>query len=96
MVVWGSRSRVQQLMTVNMNCKNCQRNTVHGLRRAQKKFTLYFVPLAPMSTKHYLQCNMCGAASEITKDRATELQQQQEMDRNSNRASGPLPGDTAL
>ena len=48
MVVWGTRSRVQQLMTVSMNCKNCQRVTVHGLRRAQKKFTLYFVPLAPL------------------------------------------------
>jgi hypothetical protein len=96
MVVWGSRRRVQQLMTVSMSCKNCQRSTVHNLRRAQKKFTLYFVPIAPMSTQHYLQCSLCGAASEITKDRAAELQQQKEMDQNSNRVSGPLPGDTPL
>ncbi|WP_369390425.1 zinc-ribbon domain-containing protein [Streptomyces sp. CG1] len=73
-----------------MNCKNCQRSTIHSLRYAQKKFTLYFIPLAPLSTQHYLQCNVCGATSEITKDRATELQQQKEMDQK----SGPLPGDT--
>jgi hypothetical protein len=96
MVVWGTRRRVQQLMTVGMDCKNCQRSTVHSLRRAQKKFTLYFVPLAPLSTHHYLQCNVCGATSEITKDRAAELQRQQEMDQSSNLPSDPLPGDTRL
>jgi zinc ribbon protein len=96
MVVWGTRSRVQQLMTVSMNCKNCQRVTVHGLRRAQKKFTLYFVPLAPLSTRHYLQCNICGAASEITKEHVAQLQERKEMDQSANLASGPLPGDAPL
>ncbi len=96
MVVWGTRRKVNQLMTVSMSCKNCQRNTVHSLRRAQKKFTLYFVPLAPMSTHHYLQCNVCGATSEITRERATELQQQRQMDVSSTPASGPLPGDMPL
>jgi hypothetical protein len=96
MVIYGTNRRVKQLMTLSMNCKNCQRGTIHTLRRAQKKFTLYFVPVAPLSTQHYLQCNLCGATSEITKYRAAELQQQKEMDQNSNPASGPLPGDTPL
>jgi len=96
MVFWGTRSRVQQLMTVSMNCRNCQRPTIHGLRRAQKKFTLYFIPIVPISTRHYLQCNLCGARSAITNDRATELQQQAAMGQNSNRTSGPLPGDPPL
>jgi hypothetical protein len=39
MVVWGTRRKVNQLMTVSMSCKNGQRNTVLTLRRAQKKFT---------------------------------------------------------
>ena len=94
MVFWGTRSRVRQLMTVNINCRNCKRTTVHGLRRAEKKFTLYFIPLFPISTRHYLQCNVCGARGAITKDRAVELQQQKEMGQNPNRAPSPAPGDT--
>lgn len=96
MVIWGTNRRVQQLMTVSMNCRNCQRGTIHTLPRAQKKFSLYFVPLFPLSTQHYLQCNLCGATSEVSKERVSELQQQKEMDQNSNRASDPLPGDNPL
>ena len=41
MVIYGTNRRVRQLMTVSMNCKNCQKGTIHTLRRAQKKCYSY-------------------------------------------------------
>ncbi len=75
MVFYGTSTRVQELMTFASTCKTCQRNTVHSLRRRQKKGTLYFVPLVPISSKYYAQCNVCGATADISKERAQELQQ---------------------
>ncbi|WP_107655034.1 zinc ribbon domain-containing protein [Nocardia suismassiliense] len=73
MVIFGWRQYAHRLAVLTMVCTSCGNPAAHILRKLVTKFTLFFVPLIPLSTKHSLQCTWCGAESKLTKQQATEL-----------------------
>ncbi|WP_280252027.1 zinc-ribbon domain-containing protein, partial [Nocardia abscessus] len=48
---------------ITLVCGRCGNPAAHALRKLVTKFTLFFIPLIPLSTKHYLECTWCGASS---------------------------------
>lgn len=76
MIIWGFRRYIQQLAMLTMVCQGCHNPSAHALRRALTKFTLFFIPLFPISSKYFLQCTFCGANSRMTKEQAEELRAQ--------------------
>ncbi|WP_019928695.1 zinc-ribbon domain-containing protein [Nocardia sp. BMG111209] len=73
MLIWGWRRSVTQLAMITLVCGNCHNPAAHTLRKVVTWFTLFFIPLIPLSTKHTLQCTFCGAPSDVPKDRVPEM-----------------------
>ncbi|WP_406237182.1 hypothetical protein [Nocardia sp. NBC_01009] len=73
MLIWGWRRTVQQLAMLTLVCGNCHNPAAHALRKLVTKFTLFFIPLFALKTKHTVQCTWCGAESEVPHQRVPEL-----------------------
>ncbi|WP_280241612.1 zinc-ribbon domain-containing protein [Nocardia abscessus] len=54
-------------------CGRCGNPAAHALRKLVTKFTLFFIPLIPLSTKHYLECTWCGASAPIAAPQIPDL-----------------------
>ncbi|WP_280315893.1 zinc-ribbon domain-containing protein, partial [Nocardia abscessus] len=72
---------------ITLVCGRCGNPAAHALRKLVTKFTLFFIPLIPLSTKHYLECTWCGASSPIA---APPIPDQQA--RGAPPPPGPRPG----
>ncbi|MDT7729315.1 MAG: hypothetical protein QOI21_5891 [Actinomycetota bacterium] len=74
MIIWGFRNKVFQLAMVSYVCRYCSNPAAHALRKVVNKFTLFFIPLFPVSTKYFTQCTFCGATDQLTKEQAEQVQ----------------------
>ncbi|MFJ9174733.1 zinc-ribbon domain-containing protein [Streptomyces sp. NPDC102360] len=68
MIIFGTRGYAYQLAILTYVCGSCGNPAAHTLRKFVTKFTLFFVPLFPISTKYQAQCTFCGAAHQVPKD----------------------------
>ncbi|BAC69228.1 hypothetical protein AQJ43_08955 [Streptomyces avermitilis] len=76
MIIFGTRGYLYQLAMLTLVCGRCGNPSAHTLRKRVTKFTLFFVPLFPFSTKYTTQCTFCGAEQKVTKEQAERLQAQ--------------------
>ncbi|MFF3320713.1 zinc-ribbon domain-containing protein [Streptomyces sp. NPDC002889] len=76
MIIFGTKGYLYQLAILTLVCGHCGNPAAHTLRKRVTKFTLFFVPLFPFSTKYGTQCTFCGAEQQITADQAAQLQVQ--------------------
>jgi hypothetical protein len=73
-VIWGFKRYVSAIAMLTLVCGHCQRPTAHPLRKVVTKFTLFWIPLFPTSTKYVLQCSFCGYAQQLPQEEAERLQ----------------------
>ncbi|MFJ9354325.1 zinc-ribbon domain-containing protein [Streptomyces mirabilis] len=76
MIIFGTRGYLYQLAIMTLVCGRCGNPSAHTLRKRVTKFTLFFVPLFPISSKYATQCTFCGAEQKATKEQAEQLQAQ--------------------
>ncbi|MGV9313073.1 zinc-ribbon domain-containing protein [Streptomyces sp. NPDC003691] len=76
MIIFGTKGYLYQLAIVTLVCGRCGNPAAHTLRKRVTKFTLFFVPLFPVSTKYGTQCTFCGAESQLSGEQAEQLQAQ--------------------
>ncbi|MFF7447347.1 MULTISPECIES: zinc-ribbon domain-containing protein [unclassified Streptomyces] len=76
MIIFGTKGYLYQLAILTLVCGQCGNPSAHTLRKRVTKFTLFFVPLFPFSTKYSTQCTFCGAEQKITGEQAEQLQAQ--------------------
>jgi hypothetical protein len=76
MIIFGTKGYLYQLAILTLVCGRCGNPAAHTLRKRVTKFTLFFVPLFPVSTKYATQCTFCGAEQKVTKEQAEQLQAQ--------------------
>lgn len=74
MIIFGTRTYLYALAMLTLVCGRCGNPAAHSLKKRVTKFTLFFVPLFPLNTKYMTQCTFCGAAQEISKEQAEQLQ----------------------
>ena len=72
--IFGTRRYVYQLGMVLLVCGRCGNSAAHALRKRVAKFTLFFIPIFPFSTKFSTQCTACGVQHSLTKEQAAQLQ----------------------
>ncbi|MBT2491331.1 zinc-ribbon domain-containing protein [Streptomyces sp. ISL-96] len=77
MIIFGSKSFLYQLAILTLVCQSCGNPAAHTLRKRVSKFTLFFIPLFPFSTKYTTQCTFCGAEQKVTQEQAEQLQAQE-------------------
>jgi hypothetical protein len=76
MIIFGTKGYVYQLAMLMLLCGQCGNPAAHSLRKRVTKFSLFFVPLFPVSTKYVTQCTFCGAERRVERDEAERLQAQ--------------------
>ncbi|MES5819582.1 zinc-ribbon domain-containing protein [Streptomyces sp. RG80] len=76
MIIFGTKGYLYQLAILTLVCGQCGNPAAHTLRKRVTKFTLFFVPLFPFSTKYSTQCTFCGVEQKITGEQAEQLQVQ--------------------
>ncbi|MBT2396428.1 zinc-ribbon domain-containing protein [Streptomyces sp. ISL-100] len=92
MIIFGSKSYLYQLAILTLVCGSCGNPAAHTLRKRVAKFTLFFVPLFPYSTKYTTQCTFCGAEQKVTQEQAQQLQAQEQADGGYGQAHQQQPG----
>jgi|GEM_PF-275798 len=71
-IIWGTRHRVKALGQSPRTCPRCQHETVHTLERRQSWFTLFFIPIFPVTKATYVaRCNLCGQETVVTEQGQT-------------------------
>ncbi|MFF0743940.1 zinc-ribbon domain-containing protein [Streptomyces sp. NPDC004111] len=76
MIIFGTKGYVYQLAMLMLLCGQCGNPAAHALRKRVTKFTLFFVPLFPVSTKYVTQCTFCGAERVVEHAEAERLRAQ--------------------
>ncbi|MEV5427937.1 zinc-ribbon domain-containing protein [Streptomyces sp. NPDC052701] len=76
MIIFGTKGYLYQLAMLTLVCGRCGNPAAHALRKRVTKFTLFFVPLFPFSTKYMTQCTFCGAEQSVSKEQAEHLRAQ--------------------
>jgi len=69
----GVHPQITELRVLTMVCWSCRRPAAHRLARARNRFSLFFIPLFTFSTRHILQCLLCGADQELSAAAAGEI-----------------------
>ena len=60
MIIWGSRGRTSVVQEGQFHCPRCRGNQPYQLKRVQRWFTLYFIPIFPMGVLgEYAECGQC-------------------------------------
>lgn len=75
-IIFGTRGYLYQLAILTLVCGRCGNPAAHTLRKRVTKFTLFFVPLFPVSTTYLTQCTFCGAEEKVTAEQAERLRTQ--------------------
>lgn len=76
MIIFGTKGYLYQLAVLTLLCANCGNPAAHTLRKRVTKFTLFFVPLFPVSTKYLTQCTFCGTEQKVSAEQAEQLRAQ--------------------
>ncbi|MFE4664906.1 zinc-ribbon domain-containing protein [Streptomyces sp. NPDC056716] len=73
MIIFGTKGYLYQLAVLTLVCGCCGNPAAHTLRKHVTKFSLFFIPLFPVSTKYTTQCTFCAAEERVTKEVADRL-----------------------
>ncbi|MFF9410353.1 zinc-ribbon domain-containing protein [Streptomyces anandii] len=76
MIIFGTSAYVYQLAILMLTCRHCGNPAAHTVKKYVTKFTLFFVPLFPISTRFAIQCTFCGMEQEVHKEWAEQSQAQ--------------------
>jgi hypothetical protein len=73
MIIFGTKGYLYTLAMLTLVCGRCGNPAAHSVKKRVTKFSLFFIPLFPISTKYVTQCTFCGAAQQISKEQADQL-----------------------
>ena len=70
LLIFGTKGYARTLAIVMLVCQSCGTPAAHRVAEYIRKFTLFFVPLFPISHKYSLTCTFCAHTTAITEDQA--------------------------
>ncbi|WP_405489815.1 hypothetical protein [Nocardia sp. NBC_00511] len=73
MLIWGWRTTARTLAMITFLCGRCRNPSAHAFQELNKKFTLFFLPLFPISTRHRLLCTWCRAETNVPYSEVSNL-----------------------
>lgn len=65
---WGKEKATNLGPVAKFLCSNCRNEDFWELQKVSNYVSLYFIPVFPYKTKHYLVCPVCGAYREVDGD----------------------------
>jgi len=71
--IFGTKAYSTVLAVLTLVCRVCGNPAAQRIEKHVTKFTLFFIPTFPVSTRYAMQCAMCGATSRLERDEAERL-----------------------
>ena len=68
MIIFGTKTSPKVIGGSKKSCTSCKKKTVHGFVKVTEWFTLYFIPLIPVSKELLCICGACGNKEKIEGD----------------------------
>ena len=72
-LIWGIRRAVKTLGQITCPCPRCRKHVVHTAFVQKSKFTLFFIPLIPLSSQYGIACGLCGLRLNATANLRQQL-----------------------
>lgn len=61
-IIYGSRGVFSELSNGDFDCPHCQNHSSYRLRQIRRFFTLFFIPIFPVSSAtRFVECDHCGS-----------------------------------
>lgn len=67
MIIFGFRRRGKRLGVIALPCGNCASGQL-VLHKMTRRFTLFFIPVIPVSARHVTVCPNCKALRDVPRD----------------------------
>ena len=80
-ILFGLRSMVRTLAMATFLCRTTNQAAAHRLSKITRWFTLFFIPVFPVSRRYVLTCAACGESYKVTTEKADEIVAQAEAPR---------------
>ena len=59
-IIFGHRWTATAFGQVQISCPQCAKQAFHTAQFIKGKFTFFFIPLIPLSSRYQVTCNLCG------------------------------------
>ncbi|MCU1569501.1 MAG: hypothetical protein JWR33_242 [Naasia sp.] len=69
-LLFGTRATVETLAIVSFVCHYCGVAAPQEVYRRVNRFTIFFLPLFRLSTRHFVECSNCAATTALTEEQA--------------------------
>lgn len=69
-LLFGTRLRSTVIAIVSFVCPFCSKDVPQRVISLVNRFTLFFVPLFPVSTRYVNECTNCGGQTAISREQA--------------------------
>lgn len=77
-IIWGFRDIQKELGQVGYyHCNRCNNDGYWRLMKVTNWFTLFFIPVIPYRTKYYVYCPVCHDTSQVPKEEAKRIMENQ-------------------
>jgi hypothetical protein len=73
MIIFGFRGYAKLLAMLTFVCGACHNPAAHRIVQHTRKFTLFFIPLFPVSRTRTMTCTFCGTSTRLSKEQAEQL-----------------------
>jgi len=70
-IIWGTHTYKKLIGAAKtVNCGHCNNVVTFQILRARTWFTLFWIPIFPVSSKYFILCPICGSGIQVKKDQA--------------------------
>jgi hypothetical protein len=90
-ILFGFRTRLKTVVMLMLACRNGH-VAAHRLVKRVRWFTLFFIPVIPLSTKYLTVCSQCGTAVNWNKEDALKAMAEASGPGGGASAPGAIPG----
>ena len=73
LVIFGLSRKERPLGLIALGCPTCGHPGPQSLVHRRTRFTLFFVPVLPLRSRHEARCPNCGTTRTISRDDARRL-----------------------
>jgi hypothetical protein len=70
LLIFGISARDHVLATVSYVCERCGYQGAHHVIKRVRRFSIFFIPLIPLGTRHLDLCTVCGRSRELSRAEA--------------------------
>jgi hypothetical protein len=72
-IIFGIKRKAYRLATVFAVCGLCHTPAAQAVARVRTFFSLFFIPVVPLTSQYRTTCTMCGQSVKITNEHADQL-----------------------